>query len=244
MALNFLIRYSTWALIVLLVALGVNLAAFLISYRHARHDALFIWRKEAAVRCRWLLALFVVLCAAIGAVLWVRWKEPALPPAARVTPPPATPTQTVETAMPATAPTDTPLSAEETVAPTPVATLTPPATQPTATPPARPYIRDVILARGVSDAREPVEPGTQFPAGPERLYAFFSYGNMTGPLTWSQAWYKDDTELARETGPWTYGWAGRAYVFYMPAGGWTPGAYSVRFYIGDLLEAESTFIIQ
>jgi hypothetical protein len=247
MVLDVLRTYSTWLLIVLVSCLTISVVFFLISYRHARRDALFMWRKAAAARSRALFGVILILILAIGGVFWLILIGPSPTPVVYAAPsvtPAATPI--VATRAVAVAASETPAPPPATHTPIPTQTPIP---QPSATAtvaptlPARPGFSDVVLARGVSADKEPVAPGNDFPQISAPIYAFFSYYSMMQGSTWSYAWFRDDMEMTRETQEWTWGWAGRAYVFYEPLGGYTPGEYRVRFYLGNQLQAEASFAI-
>ncbi len=248
MMLDWLRMYSTWVLIVLVIFLAVSVVFFLVAYRHARSDTLFVWRRAAAARSRRLFGVIIVLLLAIGAVFWLILIGPSPTPVAYAAPsvtPTTTPTGMGRASVSPT-PTPTPPPATSPAPPTPTPTPLPaPSATPTPFPtlPAKPGISDVVLARGVSDNKEPVDPGNDFPSTNNPIYAFFTYSGMTQRAAWSYAWFREDQELTRETQEWAWGWAGRAYVFFGPLGGYTAGEYRVRFYIGDQLQAEATFVI-
>jgi len=246
--LSLLREYYRWVLVGLGLVMAISIVVFLINYRHARHDALFIWRSAARARCRRLFGAMALQCLAIGAVVWLVLAGPS-PTVARVAlaSPSTTPTQT----RPIPAPSKTPAAAV--VEPTATATTPRPAASPTPTevpaatsvPTAgNPRFHDIVLARAVSAHKAPVDAGNQFAVGSEVVYAFFSFSDVPAGAPWGYAWLNGSIEMVHEATTWTWGRTGRAYIFFGPAGGYEAGDYGVRLYIGDQFQAEATFTIR
>jgi len=245
--LSLLREYYRWVLVGLGVLMAISIVAFLINYRHARHDALFMWRSAARTRCRRLFGAMALQSLAIGAVVWLVLAGPPSPPVSiALASPSTTPTATRSSA----APSATPAAAGE---PTATATLAGPTASftPTPAPPAtsvptagRPQFRAIVLARDVSADKAPVGAGNEFAIGSRRVYAFFSYSDVPAGAAWSYAWLSESGEMAREAATWVWGSAGQAYIFFGPAGGYEAGDYRVRLYMGDEFQAEATFTIR
>jgi hypothetical protein len=103
---------------------------------------------------------------------------------------------------------------------------------------------EIVFSRDISADNQPLEAGTVFAAGSEPVYIFFEYRGLSNGVLWTQAWYREGEEMWRDTGPWQWGSRGRAWFFYTPPSGYTPGNYEVRLYIGDELQQTGTFIVQ
>ena len=238
-----LYRYSTWVLIALVAGLVISVVAFILAYRQAKRAPFFLWRHEAANRARWCLLVSMLLLMAIGGMAWWVWNQPALPEAPPVAAwPVATPAGTEIT--PEVSPTPTPMATpsptatETPIPPTPTSTPTPQATGAVA------RFDFITFARGITADKQPSEPAAEFTAFSGPIYAFFSYSHMDSTLEWTYVWLKEDVELCRETGLWPWGRTGRAYVFFGPPGGFEPGEYHFRLYIGDRLQLDVPFSVK
>ena len=252
MFLDLLRQYSMWVLIALGLLLLISAVAFALAYRRARRAQFFFWRQEAASRCRRLLVLIVLFGAAFGGMLWFVLSSAAPFPASLVQPSPsATPTAASVVEKPP--PTPTPASPTPIPSPTPQpaveATSATAGTERTPTPTSAPTgpegrFHDIVLARGVSSANEPVGPTTEFVSPTERVFVFFTYANMVDGSSWTQVWLRGTIELAREVDSWKWGGFGRAYVFFGPAGGYEAGEYRVQLFTGDRLQGEATFTVR
>jgi hypothetical protein len=164
---------------------------------------------------------------------------------------PVPPVQAIPTNTPS--PTDTPTSIPTR---TPALTVPGPQVQATATRTPTPRLTEppagtstftnLALARGIDANGEPVSPGTTFSPGGEPVYAFFEYHGMRAGIHWAHVWYRDSTELDRAEGLWPEEWGDRgvAWVFYAPAGGFTPGRYEVRLWVAGEVVARAAFTIR
>jgi hypothetical protein len=103
---------------------------------------------------------------------------------------------------------------------------------------------EIVFSRDISADNQPLEAGTVFAAGSEPVYVFFEYRGLSNGVLWTQAWYREGEEMWRDTGPWQWGSRGRAWFFYTPPSGYTPGNYEVRLYIGDELQQTGMFIVR
>jgi len=103
---------------------------------------------------------------------------------------------------------------------------------------------EITFGRGITEDKQPLEPGTVFAASPQPVYAFFEYRGMANGTAWTFVWLRDGEEMWRETWEWSWGSYGRTWLFYTPPGGYTPGNYEVRLYIGDELQQTGTFVVR
>ncbi len=64
-------------------------------------------------------------------------------------------------------------------------------------------IGPIAFAPEVDSDKQPVQPGTRFPAGTKTIYAVFDYGGFKKGDAFEQVWYLDDKETARGSFDWT-----------------------------------------
>ncbi|MGQ9516834.1 MAG: hypothetical protein ACUVT1_06175, partial [Anaerolineae bacterium] len=103
----------------------------------------------------------------------------------------------------------------------------------------------ITFARGITESKEPLMPGSAFPLPVERpIYAFFRFTEMENGTPWRAVWRKDTVELAVDELEWQWGRYGTAYVYFLPPGGFDAGAYSLQVYIRDDLQFTASFEIQ
>jgi len=102
----------------------------------------------------------------------------------------------------------------------------------------------LVLARDMDAAKEPVDEGQAFSLDDRPVYAFFQYRDMQNGMFWSQEWHREGELLWRGDARWSWGQAGRSWVFYTPPYGWTAGSYEVRLYLEGRLEQAATFSME
>jgi pSer/pThr/pTyr-binding forkhead associated (FHA) protein len=163
---------------------------------------------------------------------WVVTKIVTSEPVATATP---TPTATV---APTVSPTVTDVP---TVAPT--ATDVPTAA-PTPTPPGPAFGR-ITFARDKTDANEPIEPTSTFPAGTLRVYAIFDYEGMSTDLEWGRTWYRDGEEYVAKTVSWSGQEDGTwsLWLFRTSGDPLLSATYELRLYIQGEQVQSATFVI-
>jgi serine/threonine protein kinase len=126
-------------------------------------------------------------------------------------------------------------------------TFTPTPAIPLAVAPTAPFtLSNLTLARSINADGEPVSPGTVFEPGSEPVYAFFNYEGMQAGTHWAHTWQQGNVELDRAEGDWPAEWGDRglAWVYYAPAGGFTPGDYEVRIWVGGKVIISKTFSVK
>lgn len=159
----------------------------------------------------------------------------------------ATPTLTSATAVTATL---TPVGMTPTevvtgtVEPSPTPTVTDTPVSSTVTPGPGIEIKNLVFSRAITPDYKPRSPGTTFSPGENYIYAFFEYQGMQNGVVWRHVWSRGAEQLLSETRLWEWGNYGRAYVFFSPAGGYTPGQYKVQIYVGDVLKQTGEFTIR
>lgn len=262
-------KYSLWIFGVCLAGILIGVLAAARYAREARTSQFYFIREQARVkagRVMILVGFLGVVTVALGILLFVSNTFTHVAQASPTPTPMPTPTPTLSPTMPATA-------FVATASPTPVLTPTP---KPTATASPSPTIiptvgtpssaltpivgaetplpgatfGEITLARSVTDDNKPEDPGTVFPAGISRLYAFFDYQNLSNGVLWTQVWYREGKEIGSESSLWEWGSSGTvdtgygAWIFLEPVGGYSRGEYEVRLYIGDELKQTATFTVR
>ncbi len=99
----------------------------------------------------------------------------------------------------------------------------------------------ISFAKEIDDRRNPISPTVQFNEGIDRIYAVFPYSGMSPDLKWTQVWYYDGAEFARDEGEWEWGQTDRSYLFVKPVGA---GDYKLDLYVNDRLMSSASFSIQ
>jgi hypothetical protein len=165
----------------------------------------------------------------------------------------ATPTPTstrtfTATATPSWTSTPTPTAtATATVTPTPTITPTPTNTlvpalidtvslESSVTPSASASITITGLDTQVSDEGRPVNPATTFRAGFNRVFFFVNFSGMQSGVLWRRELLLDDQVIQDHEYLWGMAQDGAAYFFFGQEGGFKPGKYQIRLFIGEATE--------
>jgi hypothetical protein len=174
-----------------------------------------------------IMAIIAGLATVLGAAGGYFFPQPTVPPSPLPTVQPAT--------VPAT-PTPTPTPSPF---PTPTHPLSP-------TPSSPPTFSALTIALGVLPTGEPVLVGHEFDWNTRAVYAIFDYAGMRPDLPWSAVWTRNGKEIARQSGLWDRGEAGRAWVVYFNPDGTVlfGGDYTVSLYIEGQLQAEASFRVR
>ncbi len=91
----------------------------------------------------------------------------------------------------------------------------------------------------------PKNPSTVFRNPIARIYATFSYDNMTPGAQWSAIWYRNGEYVYHETYPWNGSTGGYYYSeCASPAGGWLPGVYTVHIFVGLTFKQGGSFTVE
>ncbi|MBN1581124.1 MAG: hypothetical protein JXA89_10505 [Anaerolineae bacterium] len=204
-----------------------------------------------AKRLFFFAIIFLVFTAASGALWAVSVQRPELLPTPFPTETPTSiPTPTPRTPTATYTPTPTP-----TVTSTPTQTPIPPDTDlprilqtpfpsNAVTPGPDAALVGLILASG-QENNTPINPGTAFPSGTERIYAFFTFDGMARNVPWSHIWYVElDGQMIEywsATELWSYDSAGGlAWRYINPR----PGKYELDIYVGRVLQQKIPFTVQ
>lgn len=253
--------WSTVAQALIGLAILIAVGCFAAAYVQFLRGKYYFEREEGGKRARnlgYLLALLLLLL--LGVRIATPWLNPFVADLSHRlaweglgrqrarTPPPtvALPTLTPPPSPRAAAASPPPLTPVPPPPSTP--TFTPPPT-PTSTPSPRPtaqgqHFRALILARGITNDKQPVAEGTAFTLDDRPVYVFFEYQGMTNGVRWGQEWRRGDEVLGREDALWEWGSTGRAWVYFVPPFGWTVGTYEVRLYVEGRLEAAAQFTMK
>lgn len=90
----------------------------------------------------------------------------------------------------------------------------------------------IQFARAISEF-QPVDPATVFENPVGRIFATFSYKDMTAGAQWTALWYRDGDLIYHELESWQGGTGGYAYSSWNPpAEDWLPGTYQVIMFVG------------
>ena len=249
-------KYSFWIFGVCLAGILIGTLAAVRYAREAKTSQFYFIREQARIKAGRVMigvGFLVVVTIALAILVTVSTTFTRVARASPTPTPTLSPTTlatAVATAPPTSVPTPTPeptatISPTPTIIPTigtPTSALTPIVGVKTPSPEAA--FGEITLARGVTDDNKPKDPGTIFPAGISRLYAFFDYHNLSNGVLWTQAWYREGKEIGSESSLWEWGSYGTAWIFLKPVGGYSRGEYEVRLYIGDELKQTATFTVR
>lgn len=228
-----------------------------------RQIAPFSFQRDAA-RLRFLrtgfLAVFLIILSLIiwgvgrtaGPAVARLFVRPTPTPTVTLSPTPVPPTVTpVPTATSTPMPTMTPVPPTFTPSPSPSPTPTtvrilgPFAEVPTPVVTGEePAIGAFVFSREITEGGEPIQPAVRFSAGPGPIHAVFRYANMRAGMSWSHAWYRDGQEIVRGDDTWKLRTEGIAWLFFNPAGGFTPGTYELRLYVEGELRQSGGFVVE
>jgi pSer/pThr/pTyr-binding forkhead associated (FHA) protein len=151
----------------------------------------------------------------------------------------------IVTSEPVATATATPTIAPTTAAPTPTtAPTTAPTVAATATP-SGPAFGPITFARDKTDANEPIDPTTTFPADTVRVYALFDYEGMSADLEWGRTWYRDGEEYVSKTENWSGKESGTwsLWLFRTSGDPLVPATYELRIYIQGEQVQSATFVV-
>ena len=221
--------------------------------RRARSTSYGYVREQSSLRARRLTILAIVCLALLGAsgALWgvsVRRPDllPTAVPTATLTPIPSpTPRTPTVTFTPTYTPTITPTPTSTPIPPDaelPAALLTPfPVDAVTPGPDAA--LVNLVLASG-EQGNKPVDATTVFPAGTERVNAFFTFSGMSRNVPWIHVWYGEvDGQMVEEWSQvelWSYDAAtGDTWRFF----NCHPGRGELHVYVGRELRETVPFTV-
>ncbi len=91
----------------------------------------------------------------------------------------------------------------------------------------------------------PKNPATVFRNPIRRMYAIYSYDNMTPGVQWTALWYRDGALVYYETKPWDGGTGGYGFADWEPRPDeWLPGNYQVVLFVGTDWKVSGRFILE
>lgn len=124
----------------------------------------------------------------------------------------------------------------------------PPSPTPTTPPePEGPSFSGLFFAADVTDAGEPIDVATSFPAGTIIVYAFADYVGMSDDAACESVWYLDGEEVVRNPFNWTMGESGEAWIAYVQGEGGTalpPGRYDWELYVEEELVITGSLAVE
>jgi hypothetical protein len=207
-------------------------------------------RETGAWRLLGLAALLVVLAFVLpmyGLPLAFRYfpPTPSITPTASVTPfRTITPTPTIT--LTATL-TDTPLVTDTaTITTTPSLPLAVLALfQSSITPNPNAIFSQLTFSEKIDNDLQPIDPQTNFDNPITEIYATYSYDQMVPGAQWTAVWLREGTQVYLETHPFAGGTGGYDEAHCTdPIGGWQPGIYEVRIFIGEDWKVVGRFLVQ
>jgi hypothetical protein len=160
------------------------------------------------------------------------------------TPQPSDTPSPTQTPSPTSTPTvtDTPtITATATSTFESVLQLTPPVSD--QEPPRGAAVELLEAASGVTADDAPVEPGTQFAAGIERIYFFIRFEDMENGVTWTRILFREGVPIQGQSYRWGMGESGESYFFFGDADGYPPGNYEARIFISAEEASRLTFSV-
>ncbi len=72
----------------------------------------------------------------------------------------------------------------------------------------------------------------EFPSGIGRVYFYFAFENMVDGGAWTRALYREGDPIQQKTLVWDLGAAGSSNFYFAVDGGFQPGRYEVRVFVG------------
>ena len=248
------LRWVAYALLLGSIVPVVVVISQLVRARRAPYYAM----RESALRQvkRWALVALVFLVLGIDVLvvpprLAAILSEPKEPTPEASTPPPTLTVMIMPSARPTRTPTTTPTRGPTATAPfipTPTSAIPPPESALTPLPSAVPagkgaHITIITLAASHDEGGQPVDPGAEFPPGDHRVYLFIAYEDMANGVAWTFATYREGEFLDSSTQLWEWGAEGKTYLYYEPPGGYEPGVYEMRVFVGERLQGVAQFVI-
>jgi parallel beta-helix repeat protein len=111
--------------------------------------------------------------------------------------------------------------------------------------PAGPAFGPITFARDRTDANEPIDPTTTFPAGTLRVYALFDYEGMSSDLEWGRTWYRNGEEYVSKTKTWSGKESGTwsLWVFRTSGEPLVPATYELRLFIQGKQVQSATLVV-
>jgi hypothetical protein len=88
----------------------------------------------------------------------------------------------------------------------------------------------------VSSEGSPVSPGTTFKAGFSRIFFFVNFSGMQSGVLWRRELLYNGEVIQRHDYLWGMAQDGSAFFFFGQEGGFKPGKYEIRLFIGDATE--------
>jgi hypothetical protein len=234
-----------------LVCIALALIVTIRAYVQLRRAEYYVIREEARrTGLRATLALFFFILLTL-VFLFLPRQSPTTPPTPIPTlGPTQAPTPTVVEPTPTATVTTTPqATATEPFIPTSTPQATLPAAFTSPLPSAVPAPADArlefwTLAQGVDENSQPVQPGTEFPAGIERIYLFFRYDGLLPNVPWTTAWYLNGELIGGGTKLWEAERpAGERYEFLEFSGGYPEGRYEAQVWLANRLQIRAVFSV-
>ncbi len=88
-----------------------------------------------------------------------------------------------------------------------------------------------------------IGPGEAFENPVPMLFGAFTYDALDDGIRWTALWYFGPEIVCSETKPWDGGTGGYGFTECAPLGGFQPGEYEVRMFLGETWEVSGRFLI-
>jgi hypothetical protein len=200
------------------------------------------WRLVGLGFSLGLFGLFTRLFGAQAALVLITptpslTPTPTLTPTASVTPTPSiTPTASA-TLTPS-------------ITPTPSATPTPEIPgaltvlfRETITPRPEAVFSQLEFAGQLDRLNRAIRPAEAFDNPIGRLFGAFTYDGLDDGVRWTALWYFGSQIVCSETKPWDGGTGGYGFTECEPEGGFPPGEYEVRMFLGVVWQVSGRFLV-
>lgn len=100
------------------------------------------------------------------------------------------------------------------------------------------------FSRRLTGEYQPIDPAISFANPVEKIFASFSYNNMSVGTQWTALWFRDGELVYYESKPWNGASGGYGYSdCVIPAENWLPGNYEVQMFVGETWKVTGRFSI-
>lgn len=107
-----------------------------------------------------------------------------------------------------------------------------------------PDFGSIQFALGVTEARLPIQPASEFATGVAEVFAIFPYSNIPYTQIWRYEWLEDGEVTASvEDSEWGGQSDGTTYLSLTYEGGFRPGTYTLNLYLDDELARSGSFAV-
>jgi hypothetical protein len=103
----------------------------------------------------------------------------------------------------------------------------------------------LVFSTRIDNDLQPIDPETVFQNPIREIFATYSYAEMLPGAQWTAVWLRDGQQVCLETKPFDGGTGGYGFANCSnPAGGWQPGIYEARIFVGEEWKVIGRFLVQ